>query len=209
MSNTTRPTVALVRVSTSEQTTAPQRQAVAAWASAQGVEIAQTYAEEATSGAATKRPGLDALLRDARRGKVGRVVVAELSRVSRRGLAHVATVLDELTACGVTLVSLREGIDSGTPMGRAMMQMASIFAELERSHLRDRTRAGLIAAKRRGKTLGRPSLVFSAEELDDLRAMRAAGRTWAEIEGSEFRVFDARGRAVKPSGRAMRRALAG
>lgn len=106
------------------------------------------------------------------------------------------------------VVSLRESLDFGTPAGRLVVSVLAHVAEIERDTLRHRTKAGIEAARKSGKTLGRPSLVFSGDELAELRAMRAAGKTWAEIEGSEFRVFDARGRAVKPSGRAMRRALA-
>ena len=125
-----------------------------------------------------------------------------------RSAIRVLNNLHELDAAGVRVVSLRESLDFGTPAGRLVASVLAHVAEIERETLRDRTRAGIAAAKKRGATLGRPALVFSDDELAELRAMRAAGRTWAEIEGSDFRVFDARGRAVKPSGRAMRRALA-
>jgi DNA invertase Pin-like site-specific DNA recombinase len=73
-----------------------------------------------------------------------------------RSVLHVANALAELDAAGIRLYCDREGIDSSTPMGRAMIQMASVFGEQERSMLRSRVLAGLERVRQQGKRLGRP-----------------------------------------------------
>jgi DNA invertase Pin-like site-specific DNA recombinase len=72
-----------------------------------------------------------------------------------RSVLHVANALAELDAAGIRLYFDREGIDSSTPMGRAMIQMASMFGEQERSILRDRVMAGLERVRQQGRKLGR------------------------------------------------------
>ena len=73
-------------------------------------------------------------------------------------MLHVANALAELDAAGIRLYCDREGIDSSTPMGRAMIQMASVFGEQERSMLRSRVLAGLERVRQQGKKLGRPKV---------------------------------------------------
>lgn len=208
MSNHNTRTVALIRVSTDSQDVEVQRQQVERWAMSQGVELAEWFEEHATSGAAKKRPTLDRLLADARRGRIGTLVVVALDRLGRSAI-QVMTCLHELDAVGVRVVSLRESLDFGTAAGRLVASVMAHVAEIERENLRARTRAGLAAARKRGKTLGRPRLVWTDEELAELRAMRADGATWERItESGSFKVFDTTGQAVKPSKRAMQRALA-
>jgi len=199
--------VALIRVSTDEQHLDAQREPIERWAEASRTTVAEWFEEEAVSGAAKRRPELDRLLADARRGRVGTLVVAALDRLGRSAIG-VMNNLHELDAAGVRVVSLRESLDFGTAAGRLVASVLAHVAEIERENLRARTRAGLAAARKRGKTLGRPRLVWSPEEIDQLRRMRAEGLTWAQIGESGFRVFDSRDRAVSPSARAMRRALA-
>jgi DNA invertase Pin-like site-specific DNA recombinase len=86
-------------------------------------------------------------------------------RVSRgRSVLHVANALAELDAAGIRLYCDQQGIDSSTPMGRAMIQMASVFGEQERSMLRSRVLAGLDRVRQQGKRLGRPKVSLKAEE---------------------------------------------
>jgi DNA invertase Pin-like site-specific DNA recombinase len=75
-----------------------------------------------------------------------------------RSVLHVANALAELDAAGVRLYCDQQGIDSSTPMGRAMIQMASVFGEQERSMLRSRVLAGLDRVRQQGKKLGRPKV---------------------------------------------------
>ena len=199
--------VALVRVSTGEQSTESQRQEIERWAALQGAQVATWYTEEGVSGAARERPVLDRLVADARRGRVGTVVVAELSRLGR-SLARVALVMDELRDAGVSIVSLREGLDTSTPMGRAMAQMAGVFAELERERIKDRVRAGMRAAKARGRLVGRPALDWRPQDLQELRDLLERGHSLRQVEREQLlTVFDCRGKPRNPSARSMSQAL--
>lgn len=145
------------RVSTSEQTTENQELQLRSWAERAGLHeaVVGTFTDEGISGRHEGRPGLSALRHAIARREVNTVVVAALDRLGR-SLAHLTALLAEWSALGVQLVSLREAVDTSTPTGRALMQMAGVFAELEAEFIRERTRAGLARARARGKKLGRP-----------------------------------------------------
>jgi putative DNA-invertase from lambdoid prophage Rac len=199
---------ALIRVSTDEQTSDPQRLAVRRWASANGFHV-RWYAEDGVSGAAKSRPVLDRLMADARAGRVRTVVVAALDRLGRSAVDLIVR-LDELRRLGVRVVSLRESLDFSTTAGQLVGSVLAHVAQMEREALRERTRAGIAAARKRGVRLGRPSLVWRPAEVSELRELRAAGHSLPAIHAAKsLRVFDTQGRAVVPSVRAMRRALAG
>ena len=126
--------------------------------------IVQSYQDQGISGAKGRdqRPAFDAMLKDAVRRRFDILMVWSIDRLGRSVL-HVANALAELDAAGIRLYCDREGIDSTTPMGRAMIQMASVFGEQERSILRDRTIAGLVRVRQQGKTLGRPKVSAKVE----------------------------------------------
>ncbi len=203
-------TIALLRVSTDAQDLEPQRLQIAAWARAQGInpEGLDWREEHATSGAATARPVLDAILADARRGRVKALVVVALDRLGR-STVRVLSLVDELHRLGVRVVSLREGIDLASATGRLVAGIFASLAEFERELIRERTRAGLAAAKRRGKRIGRPKLDWRKEDLADLHALLRAGAT---IDGiarrGDFVIFDTQGRPRRPSLRSLQRAAA-
>ena len=73
-------------------------------------------------------------------------------------MLHVANALAELDAADAALYSDQQAIDSTTPMGRAMIQMASVFGEQERQIIRSRVNAGLDRVRAQGKRLGRPKV---------------------------------------------------
>jgi DNA invertase Pin-like site-specific DNA recombinase len=199
--------VALIRVSTDDQSLRAQRDQVESYARAQGMEIAEWFEEEGVSGAALARPVLDRLLAAARRDSIGTLVVPALDRVAR-DVARLVVTLDELQSHGVRLVSIREGLDFGGPMGRAMAALLGAVAEIERACIRDRIRAGMQAAKRRGARVGRPSLEWRPAEIAELRQLLAAGHSIREIRRTgTFKVFDKNGVPQVPSERAMSRVL--
>ncbi|WP_237213000.1 recombinase family protein [Falsiroseomonas oryziterrae] len=146
-----------LRVSTDTQTVENQRVALRAEADRRGCRIVREYEDAGVSGAKgrDKRLGFDALLKDAARRRFDVVLVWSMDRLGRSVL-HVALATAELDAAGVALVSLQQGVDGTTPYGRAMMQMASVFAELERSAIKARVAAGLERARQQGVRLGRP-----------------------------------------------------
>jgi DNA invertase Pin-like site-specific DNA recombinase len=90
------------------------------------------------------------------------VPVRSIDRLGRSVL-HVANALAELDVAGVALYSDQQGIDSTTPMGRAMIQMASVFGEQERRIIRERVLAGLERVRAQGKRLGRPKVSLKTE----------------------------------------------
>jgi DNA invertase Pin-like site-specific DNA recombinase len=105
------------------------------------------------SGTLRKRPELEMCLRSLKAGDV--LIVWKLDRLGR-SLRDLITLLDDLKGQGIKFKSLTEAIDTETPTGRAMWQMVGVLAELERSLIKERTKAGRDAAQRRGVKLGRP-----------------------------------------------------
>src|SRR5271157_2021397 len=151
------PRVALyARVSTADQHVEPQLHALHSYAEARGFEIAAEYVDHGVSGARDRRPALDRLLADCRRRKVDAVAVTKLDRLGR-SLRHLLILVGELEALGVDLISLDDGLDTSTPVGRLFFQIRGAFAEYERSLIAERAAAGRAAAKRRGVQFGRPS----------------------------------------------------
>ena len=133
--------------------------------------------EEKASGGRWDRPELHRMLDHLREGDV--VVVWKLDRLSR-SLKDLLHILEKIDAAGTTFRSLTETIDTSGPAGRMMMQMLGSFAEFERAMVRERTRAGLKAAREQGRTGGRrPKL--TTHQKTEILAMLAAGRAGAEI----------------------------
>jgi len=147
------------RVSTREQNADNQLAELRRVAAHKGWDVVAEYVEDGVSGAKTreKRPRFSALWKDATRGKYDVVMFWSVDRAGR-SVAEVARFMDEMGNLGVRQYYHRQAIDSDTPTGRAMLQMCTIFAEMERSLLIERTHAGLDRARRQGKRLGRPPL---------------------------------------------------
>jgi DNA invertase Pin-like site-specific DNA recombinase len=124
---------------------------------------------EKVSGTGTRLPGRDELLDYARPGDV--VVVWKLDRLGRslRDLVEIVTALNER---GIGLRSLHESIDTTTPAGKLTFHVFAALSEFEADVLRERTRAGLAAARDRGKKLGRPR-TLSPEQVEMARTMMA------------------------------------
>ena len=110
------------------------------------------FKDEGLSGATTKRPDLTRCLKALQPGDT--LTVWKLDRLGR-SLRDLITMLDDLRARGVKFRSLTEAIDTETPTGRAMWQMIGVLAELEKSLISERTRAGVKDAQRRGVKFGR------------------------------------------------------
>lgn len=138
--------IGYARVSTQEQETHLQTDAL----TRAGVTVIY---QEKRSGGDRKRPVLEQLLRELRPGYT--LVVFKLDRVAR-SLSHLLEVLDRIEQLGAGFISLTEAIDTKTAAGRMMMQIIGAFAEFEREMIRERTRAGMQAAIKRGVKLGRP-----------------------------------------------------
>ena len=161
---TTKPTkVAIyVRVSTAGQTTENQLRELRAYVAARGW-TAVEYTD-VISGTTDRRPGLDALMKDARRGKFGTVLVWSLDRAGR-SLPHLVTLMDELQSLGIAFVSLKEGLDLSTAAGKLQVGILSVLAAFEKDRLRERVVCGLARARAQGKRLGRQPYDVTEEQL--------------------------------------------
>lgn len=145
------------RVSTLDQTTANQLLDLRQMAAQRGFEIVEEYIDHGISGARARRPALDKMMTDARHGRFDIVLVWAADRLAR-SVKHFVEVLYELDHLGIGFVSFREQIDTAGPLGRAVMIIVSAIAELERSLIIERVRAGLRRARLEGRHIGRRPL---------------------------------------------------
>jgi DNA invertase Pin-like site-specific DNA recombinase len=151
------------RVSTGEQNLDTQLLDLREFAKQRGFEIVGEYTD-VISGTKSKRPGLDRLMTDARRRRFDVVLVAAFDRVAR-SVKHFLEVLDELNRLGIEFVSLRENIDTGGALGRALLTIIAAIAELERSLIVERVKAGMRRAKLEGRRIGRQPLNIDREQV--------------------------------------------
>ncbi len=129
-----------LRVSTVDQHLETQLLDLRQVAAQRGLEIVQEYSDK-ISGVKARRPGLDQMMTDARRGRFDVVLVWASDRIAR-SVKHFLEVLDELNRLGVEYVSLRENIDTAGPLGRAVIVIVAAIAELERSLIIERVLDG-------------------------------------------------------------------
>src|SRR3712207_2586020 len=134
--------------------------------------------EEAASGGRWDRPELHRLLDQLREGDV--VVVWKPDRLSR-SLKDVLHIIERLAAAGAGFRSLTESVDTTTPAGRMMMQMVGAFAEFERAMIRERTSAGLAAARVEGRVGGRRPKLDAARRREIAESVISGRKTGAEM----------------------------
>jgi DNA invertase Pin-like site-specific DNA recombinase len=145
-----------LRVSTLDQHPETQALDLRQMAAQRGYQIEQEYTDR-ISGTKARRPGLDELMRDARRGRFDVVLVWASDRIAR-SVKHFLDVLDELNRLNIEYVSFRENIDTGGPLGRAIVIIVGAVAELERNLIVERVRAGMRRARLEGRHIGRRPL---------------------------------------------------
>ena len=149
-----------LRVSTIDQHPETQLHDLRQMAAQRGYAIVNEYTDR-ISGTKVKRPGLDQMMADARRGRFDVVLVWASDRIAR-SVKHFLEVLDELNRIGVEFVSFREQIDTGGPLGRAIVVIIGAIAELERNLIVERVRAGMRRARLDGTRIGRAPLVLDS-----------------------------------------------
>jgi DNA invertase Pin-like site-specific DNA recombinase len=138
--------------------------------------IAGEYVDKGISGASDSRPELNLLMADANRRRFDVVVVWKFDRFAR-SVSHLLRALETFRALGIEFVSLSENIDTSTPTGKMVFTVLASVAELERSLIGERVRAGLRNAKARGTRLGRPPLKnLTVLEMQRLRSERQRSR---------------------------------
>ena len=170
-------TAIYARVSTDEQTTDNQVIELKKVAERNGWEIEAIYADT-ISGAKSKRPQLDKLMKAIMRKEIDMVMVWSVDRLGR-SLQHLTTLLSDIHSKGVDLYLHQQGIDTTTPSGKMMFQMCGVFAEFERSLIRERVMAGLDRARSQGKRLGRPPVPPIL--IEKMKCMRQEGMTLTAI----------------------------
>src|SRR5277367_4966904 len=148
-----------------------------------GYEVVQEYVDHGISGTKARRPGLDRLLADANRRRFEVVLVWSCDRLAR-STKHFLQVLDELNELGIQFLSQREAIDTDGPLGRAIVVIVSAIAELERSLIVERVRAGMRRAKLEGRRIGRAPLNIDRAQVV---ADRLSGLSLTEV-AKKYRV---------------------
>src|ERR1019366_10034919 len=145
------------RVSTPDQHIETQLYQLRELAARRGFEVVHEYTDVGVSGSKARRGGLDALMADAHRRRFSIVLVAAFDRVAR-SVKHFLTVVEKLNDLGVEFVSARENIDTSGAMGRMFITLISSIAELERSIIIERIKAGMRRRRLEGLPMGRAPL---------------------------------------------------
>jgi DNA invertase Pin-like site-specific DNA recombinase len=186
-----------VRVSTAGQTAENQLLELRDYVSARGW-TAVEYSDQ-ISGATDKRPGLDALMTDARGRKFSTVLVWSLDRAGR-SLPHLVTLIDELHQLGIAFVSLREGLDLSTAAEKLQLHILAALASFERERLRERVLSGLSPARAEGKRLGRQPRVLTDGQLAGVHHLSV--REAAKVLGVSYSVVSRRRALLRKPGAA-------
>jgi DNA invertase Pin-like site-specific DNA recombinase len=154
-----------MRVSTVDQHPETQLHDLHQMAAQRGYEIVAEFTDR-ISGVKARRPGLDQLMKEARRGRFDVVLVWASDRIAR-SVKHFLEILDELNRLNIEFISFREQLDTGGPLGRAVVVIIRAIAELERNLIIERVRAGMRRARLEGRLIGRKPL-----ELDRVAILR-------------------------------------
>jgi len=166
------------RVSTDEQTTENQLAVLSEWAARTGGQVVAVFDDNGVSGKVplSRRKEGRALLKAAARREFDQLAVWSVDRLGR-SIADLIHTLQALQSTGVDLYVHTQALDTATSAGRAMYHMLGVFAEFERDMIRDRVRAGLDRARRKGTKLGRRP----TKHADEIRRRLAAGESTRSI----------------------------
>lgn len=167
------------RVSTNDKGQDPMMQTreLREYAERRGWIVSGEYVDIGISGTKEKRPELDRLMTDAHRRRFDAVVVWKFDRFAR-SVSHLLHALETFKAQGIEFVSFSEQLDTSTPAGKLVFTVLGAVAELERSLIVERVKAGLRNARAKGKTLGRPQIVVDTRRV---AALRTQGLSWPRI----------------------------
>jgi DNA invertase Pin-like site-specific DNA recombinase len=168
------------RVSTLDQHPETQLMDLRQLADQRGFEVVKVYTDHGISGTRVRRPGLDEMLSDARRGRFQVLLIWSCDRIAR-STRHLLEVLDELTRLQIQFVSFREALDTSGALGRAVTVIIGAIAELERSLIVERVRAGMRRAKLEGRHIGRKPLDLDTTAIVADRARGLSLRQIAKI----------------------------
>lgn len=163
------------RVSTKNQTILNQKLELESLAERMGYEIVAEYKDEGISGAKNRdeRPSLNAMMKDAIRGKFEMILCYDLSRLGRN-LEELIRIMNEMNSLNINLFFYREAINTDSSSGKLMFSMFGVLAEWERSLISERIVSGQNRARTQGKKIGRPS-TFNEGLMQAVRKMREKG----------------------------------
>ncbi len=172
-----------LRVSTTEQNLDSQRAEINAYLHNHGIDMSRVvFYEDKESGAKLDRPAFEKLQRDILRGRVSTVIVWKLDRLSR-DLRGGINVLSDWAERGLKVVSVTQDIEFNGALGKLIAAILLGVAEMELSTLKERQRAGIEAAKKAGKFIGRKRGTFKGSAAR-VRQLRDKGNTPSEIAKS-------------------------
>jgi DNA invertase Pin-like site-specific DNA recombinase len=159
------------RVSTNDKGQDPEMQLreLREYCQRRGWSISGEYVDSGVSGAKDSRPRLNELMLDANRRRFDAVVVWKFDRFAR-STSHLLKALETFQSLKVEFVSLTEGIDTSTPVGKLVFTILGAVAEMERELIRERIRAGVRNARAKGKKLGRPTAGVDPTRIASLRS---------------------------------------
>jgi DNA invertase Pin-like site-specific DNA recombinase len=167
------------RVSTGHNSQSPEMQLreLREYCQRRGWELVGEYVDAGVSGANDSRRELDRLIADAHRRRFDVLAVWKFDRFAR-SVSHLLRALETFQALGIEFVSLSEQVDTSTPTGKMIFTVLGAVAELERSLIAERVKAGLRNARAKGKKLGRPRATVDTRRI---AALRASGASWPTI----------------------------
>jgi DNA invertase Pin-like site-specific DNA recombinase len=186
-------TALYARISTSNSGQSPEMQLreLREYCERRSWSVAGEYVDTGISGAKDRRPELDRLMSDAHKRRFDVIAVWKFDRFAR-SVSHLLRALDTFRVLGIEFVSLSESLDTATPAGRMVFTVLGAVAELERSLIVERVKAGLRNARAKGKRLGRPRVSVDCAKIGRLRS---EGLSWARIaaqlgvgEGTVYRL---------------------
>ena len=166
------------RVSTDKQQTDMQLHELRQYVKRSSWKIYNEYIDHGYTGANTKRPAFTSMMSDAKKKKFSVLLVWKLDRLGR-SLKDLITTLDELGHLGIDFISYDNQLDTGTPTGKLTFQIIGAVAEFEKDIIRERVRAGLANARRKGKQLGRPKKPPIVQ--NQARILRGQGLSYRKI----------------------------
>jgi DNA invertase Pin-like site-specific DNA recombinase len=167
------------RVSTNDKGQDPEMQLreLREYCERRGWTVAGEYVDHGVSGAKDSRPQLNRLMTDAHKRQFDAVIVWRFDRFAR-SVSHLLRALETFRALGIEFVSYGEAIDTSTPVGKMTFTVLGAVAELERSLIIERVKAGVRNARAKGKRLGRPRIAVDAKQIASLRA---SGASWPTV----------------------------
>ncbi len=162
------------RVSTTDKDQNPETQLMhlRAIAQAHGHEIVAEYVDEATGRTVKGRPQYQAMMKDAQAHRFQGIMAYKLDRL-HRNLIEAVGFVESLRLMDIDLILTSESIDTSTAMGRAMMQITAVFAELESAKTSERVKIGMERAKAEGKVCNRPKITLLPYQIDKARRILA------------------------------------